>query len=70
MIKTILVPICHKENIDQNLDFAVQLANKFDAHIKVLHVLTPIEMIMGSVPMESAYSLETYNQFQKIPENL
>ena len=75
MIKTILVPICHKEDINQNLDFAVQLANKFDAHIKVLHVIAPIELVVGTVPMElgwvpmeSGYSLEAYKQFQKSAE--
>lgn len=68
MIKTILVPIYHEENIDQNLNFAVQLANEFDAHIKVLHVLTPIELIAGAFPMDAAYSLEAYKQFQKSAE--
>ncbi len=68
MIKTILVPVYHEQSSDMRIDFAVQLANNFDAHIKVLHVITPPVIIGGSMPMESAYMISTYEDFEKNAE--
>ncbi len=68
MIKTILVPINQESDIDQNLNFAVDMANMFDAHIKMLHVLTPIEAVIGALPMESAYLINAYGDFEKRAE--
>ncbi|MDA0708378.1 MAG: universal stress protein [Proteobacteria bacterium] len=65
MIKTILVPICHEKGADERIDFAINLATKFDAHVKALHILTPLESMIGAMPMESAYTIEAYSQFQK-----
>lgn len=65
MIKTILVPICHEEGADQRIDFAIELANQFDAHIKALHILTPLETMIRSTSVDSIYSIDAYTKFQK-----
>ena len=68
MIKTIMVPIYHEQSSDARIEFAIQLANKFDAHIKALHVIIPPEIIAGSLPFETAYMLSTYKNFEKNAE--
>lgn len=64
MIKTILVPIGHDAGADERVDLAIELAKKYDAHIKALHVLTPAGDMFKSIPVE-AYSVAAYNQFEK-----
>lgn len=66
MIKTILVPISHEHGMEEVLDFSIQMANKFDAHIKALQIITPLENTMpGSFYSTSAFSAEIYSNFQK-----
>ena len=68
MIKTIMVPICHEQSSDVRIEFAIQLANKFDAHIKALHVIIPPEIIAGSMSVESAYVVSIYKSFEETTE--
>ena len=65
MIKTILVPICHQQGADERIECAIDLANKFDAHIQALHILTPLETMVSSIHADFARSIEVYSQFQK-----
>lgn len=74
MIKTILVPICHEQGADERVEYAIELANKFDAHIKVLHILTPLTTMVSGTHADFTYSIEAYNAYQieaeKEAENL
>ena len=63
MIKTILVPIGHDKGAAQRVSLAVELANKYDAHIQALHVLTPAGDMFKSMPVE-AYTAEAFNQYE------
>lgn len=65
MIKTILVPICHENGADERVDFAIQLANQFDAHIKALHILTPLETMLRTMSRDSIHSIDAYTKFQE-----
>lgn len=64
MIKTILVPIGHDAGAKKRIAFAAELANKYDAHIKALHVLTPAGDMFKYTPVE-AYTAEAFDQYEK-----
>tara|TARA_R110002096_G_scaffold416576_2_gene619544 strand:+ start:399282 stop:400094 length:813 start_codon:yes stop_codon:yes gene_type:complete len=64
MIKTILVPIGHDKGAAQRVALAAELANKYDAHIQALHVLTPAGDMFKSMPVE-AYTAEAFNQYER-----
>lgn len=64
MIKTILVPIGHDAGAAKRVEFAAELANKYDAHIKALHVLTPAGDMFKYTPVE-AYTAEAFDQYEK-----
>lgn len=68
MIKTILVPICHEQGADERIECAIELANKFDAHVQALHILTPLENMTHAIHHDFTSSIEVYNQFQKEAE--
>ncbi|MDG1859688.1 MAG: universal stress protein [Emcibacteraceae bacterium] len=63
MIKTILVPIGHADGAKERLDFAIDLAKKYDAHIKALHILTPVSDMFKTVPTE-AYTVEAFTRYE------
>jgi len=63
MIKTILVPIGHDKGAAERVALAAELANKYDAHVKALHVLTPAGDMFKSMPVE-AYTAEAFNQYE------
>jgi nucleotide-binding universal stress UspA family protein len=55
LIRSVLVAVDGSENSDRALDFALDLAEKFDASVTVLNVSE--SLAMGAVPQESiAYS--------------
>jgi nucleotide-binding universal stress UspA family protein len=55
VIRNILVGVDGSENSDRALDFALDLAEKFNASILILNVSE--SLVMGAVPQEStAYS--------------
>jgi len=64
MIKTILVPIGHDEGAPERVAFAAALAQKYDAHIQALHILTPAGDMFKTVPAE-AYSTAAFDQYEK-----
>ncbi len=65
MIKTILVPICHEQGADERIACAVDLANKYDAHIQALHILTPLENMAHAIHHDFTSSIELYGMFQQ-----
>ncbi len=65
MIKTILVPICHEQGAEERIDCAIDLANKHDAHIQALHILTPLENMAHAIHHDFTSSIELYSQFQQ-----
>ncbi|MCC3859706.1 universal stress protein [Pseudemcibacter aquimaris] len=67
MLKTILVPIGHAGGADERLDLAIELANKYDAHVTALHILLPMGEMVKSVPIE-AYSGEAFDRFTREQE--
>lgn len=67
MLKTILVPIGHAGGADERLDLAIELANKYDAHVTALHVLLPMGEMVKAVPIE-AYSGEAFDRFTREQE--
>lgn len=64
MIKTILVPIGHDKGAEARVDLAIELANKYDAHVKALHVLTPAADMFKTTPVE-AYTAEAFDQYER-----
>ena len=64
MIKTILVPIGHDAGAEKRIEFAAELANKYDAHIQALHVLTPAGDMFKYTPVE-AYTAEAFDQYER-----
>ena len=64
MIKTILVPIGHDKGAAERVKLACDLAVKYDAHVKALHVLTPASDMFKSVPIQ-AYTAQAFNQYEK-----
>jgi len=64
MIKTILVPIGHDAGAEKRIKFAAELANKYDAHIQALHVLTPAGDMFKYTPVE-AYTAEAFDQYER-----
>ncbi len=64
MIKTILVPVGNAQGAEERLDLAVDLANKYDAHVTALYILTPMGDMVKSVPIE-AYSGVSFAHFEK-----
>ena len=63
MIKTILVPIGHDKGAEERVAAAANLANKYDAHVKALHVLTPAGDMFKSMPTH-AYTVESFNRYE------
>ena len=67
MIKTILVPVGNAQGAEERLDLAVDLANKYDAHVTALYILTPMGDMVKSVSIE-AYSGVSFAHFEKEQE--
>lgn len=68
MIKTILVPICHEQGAEERIECAISMANTFDAHVKALHILTPLENMTSAIHHDFTSSIELYSQFQQEAE--
>lgn len=64
MMKTILVPIGHDEGAEERVALAIALAQKYDGHVKALHVLTPASDMFKTTPVE-AYTAEAFDRFEK-----
>ncbi|HPF47780.1 MAG: universal stress protein [Alphaproteobacteria bacterium] len=64
MIKTILVPIGHDRGTEARVAMAAKLADKYDAHVRALHVMVPAGDMFKSMPVE-AYTAEAFNQYEK-----
>lgn len=67
MIKTILVPVGNAQGAEERLDLAIDLANKYDAHVTAIYILTPMGDMVKSVPIE-AYSGVSFARFEKEQE--
>lgn len=66
MIKTILVPINQENGMRERLDFSIQMANKFDAHIKALQIILPLEdTVSRSLYSTPALIADVYNNVKK-----
>ena len=64
MIKTILVPIGHDKGAEARVELAIELANKYDTHVKALHILTPAADMFKTTPVE-AYTAEAFDQYER-----
>ena len=64
MIKTILVPVGNAQGAMERLDLAITLADRYDAHVTAIYILTPMGDMVKSVPIE-AYSGATFARFEK-----
>ncbi len=64
MIKTILVPIGHDSGAEERVALAAALADKYDAHVTAIHVLTPAGDMFKSMPTQ-AYTVEAFNQYEE-----
>ncbi|MEL7148357.1 MAG: universal stress protein [Bacteroidota bacterium] len=72
-MKTILVPTDFSTEADNALDFAIQLAKKTDANIKLLHVIElpsgsfsgPADVYASTDTMQQVYTLQLLNVVNK-----
>lgn len=64
MIKSILVPIGHNKGAKERVAFAAQLAEKYDAHVQALHILTPAGDMFLAMSAKD-YTAQAFDRYEK-----